>query len=112
MWLLLLLLLHYLADPLLMRALTPYALLSTWTFASLQVSHIFSDKTGTLTCNIMDFRKFSVGGVSYGLVSHEHFAPRSSQSPAPARYTLFSLSGADRARNGSRQYSFACWTRR
>ncbi|CAM9108152.1 unnamed protein product [Ectocarpus sp. 8 AP-2014] len=32
-----------------------------------QVSHIFSDKTGTLTCNIMDFRKFSVGGVSYGL---------------------------------------------
>lgn len=36
------------------------------------MSHIFSDKTGTLTCNIMDFRKFSVGGVSYGLVSHEH----------------------------------------
>lgn len=36
--------------------------------ACLQVSHIFSDKTGTLTCNIMDFRKFSVGGVSYGLV--------------------------------------------
>lgn len=34
-----------------------------------QVSHIFSDKTGTLTCNVMDFRKFSVGGVSYGLVS-------------------------------------------
>ncbi|CAN0256362.1 unnamed protein product, partial [Pylaiella littoralis] len=32
-----------------------------------QVSHIFSDKTGTLTCNIMDFRKFSVGGISYGL---------------------------------------------
>lgn len=33
-----------------------------------QVSHIFSDKTGTLTCNVMDFRKFSVGGISYGLV--------------------------------------------
>jgi magnesium-transporting ATPase (P-type) len=31
-----------------------------------QISHIFSDKTGTLTCNIMDFRKFSVGGISYG----------------------------------------------
>lgn len=25
-----------------------------------QISHVFSDKTGTLTCNIMDFRKFSV----------------------------------------------------
>ena len=36
---------------------------------SKKVSHIFSDKTGTLTCNVMDFRKFSVGGISYGLVS-------------------------------------------
>ena len=32
-----------------------------------QISHIFSDKTGTLTCNIMDFRKASINGVSYGL---------------------------------------------
>lgn len=32
-----------------------------------QISHVFSDKTGTLTCNIMDFRKASVNGVSYGL---------------------------------------------
>ena len=32
-----------------------------------QVSHVFSDKTGTLTCNIMDFRKASIHGVSYGL---------------------------------------------
>ena len=31
-----------------------------------QISHIFSDKTGTLTCNIMDFRKFSVNGIVYG----------------------------------------------
>ena len=27
---------------------------------------MFSDKTGTLTQNVMDFRKCSVGGVSYG----------------------------------------------
>eukprot|EP01061_Rhynchopus_euleeides_P023410 TRINITY_DN380_c0_g5_i1.p1 TRINITY_DN380_c0_g5~~TRINITY_DN380_c0_g5_i1.p1 ORF type:complete len:1339 (+),score=528.07 TRINITY_DN380_c0_g5_i1:76-4092(+) len=31
-----------------------------------QVQYIFSDKTGTLTCNIMDFLKFSVGNMSYG----------------------------------------------
>ena len=31
-----------------------------------QISHIFSDKTGTLTCNIMDFRKMSINGVPYG----------------------------------------------
>jgi len=32
-----------------------------------QVSHVFTDKTGTLTCNVMEFRKCSVGGYSYGL---------------------------------------------
>lgn len=30
-----------------------------------QIEYIFSDKTGTLTCNDMAFSKFSVGGVSY-----------------------------------------------
>ena len=31
-----------------------------------QITHIFSDKTGTLTVNSFDFRKISVNGVSYG----------------------------------------------
>ncbi|GMF49314.1 unnamed protein product [Phytophthora fragariaefolia] len=31
-----------------------------------QISYVFSDKTGTLTCNIMEFRKCSISGVSYG----------------------------------------------
>ena len=31
-----------------------------------QISHVFSDKTGTLTCNLMDFRKMSINGVVYG----------------------------------------------
>ena len=31
-----------------------------------QVNYVFSDKTGTLTCNIMEFRKFSIDGRPYG----------------------------------------------
>jgi phospholipid-transporting ATPase len=32
-----------------------------------QVEYVFSDKTGTLTCNIMEFKKFSAGTENYGL---------------------------------------------
>lgn len=31
-----------------------------------QIEYIFSDKTGTLTQNVMDFMKCSINGVSYG----------------------------------------------
>jgi len=31
-----------------------------------QIDYIFSDKTGTLTCNLMEFKCASIGGVSYG----------------------------------------------
>ena len=31
-----------------------------------QINHIFSDKTGTLTCNVMEFKKFTAGLISYG----------------------------------------------
>ncbi|CAM9636300.1 unnamed protein product [Ascophyllum nodosum] len=30
------------------------------------ITHVFSDKTGTLTQNVMDFRKCTIGGKSYG----------------------------------------------
>lgn len=31
-----------------------------------QIQYIFSDKTGTLTCNIMDFKAICVDGINYG----------------------------------------------
>mmetsp|Transcript_19303 Transcript_19303/g.13961 ORF Transcript_19303/g.13961 Transcript_19303/m.13961 type:complete len:311 (+) Transcript_19303:560-1492(+) len=31
-----------------------------------QIHYVFSDKTGTLTCNVMEFKKFSAGKFSYG----------------------------------------------
>uniref|UniRef100_A0A3B3TBP1 Phospholipid-transporting ATPase n=1 Tax=Paramormyrops kingsleyae TaxID=1676925 RepID=A0A3B3TBP1_9TELE len=36
-----------------------------------QVKYIFSDKTGTLTCNVMQFKKCTVAGIAYG----HHFDP-------------------------------------
>lgn len=41
-----------------------------------QVEYVFSDKTGTLTCNVMEFRQFSAGTESYGT---DEGAPRESQ---------------------------------
>ncbi|KAJ5770566.1 uncharacterized protein N7511_002617 [Penicillium nucicola] len=31
-----------------------------------QIEYIFSDKTGTLTCNMMEFKQISVAGIQYG----------------------------------------------
>ncbi|XP_034398994.1 phospholipid-transporting ATPase IA isoform X4 [Cyclopterus lumpus] len=35
-----------------------------------QVKYIFTDKTGTLTCNVMQFKKCTVAGVAYGHSTH------------------------------------------
>ena len=31
-----------------------------------QIEFVFSDKTGTLTCNEMEFKKVSINGIIYG----------------------------------------------
>ncbi|WEW57821.1 aminophospholipid translocase [Emydomyces testavorans] len=36
-----------------------------------QIEYIFSDKTGTLTCNIMEFKQCSIGGIQYADVVPE-----------------------------------------
>ncbi len=35
-----------------------------------QIEYLFSDKTGTLTCNVMEFKKFTTGGYSYGTLEN------------------------------------------
>ncbi len=36
-----------------------------------QIEYVFSDKTGTLTCNMMEFRECSIGGIQYAAVVPE-----------------------------------------
>ena len=36
-----------------------------------QIKYVFSDKTGTLTMNVMEYKKCTVGGISYSLDSDE-----------------------------------------
>ena len=31
-----------------------------------QIEYVYSDKTGTLTCNVMQFKKFTAGAKAYG----------------------------------------------
>uniref|UniRef100_A0A8C3G4Z2 Phospholipid-transporting ATPase n=1 Tax=Cyclopterus lumpus TaxID=8103 RepID=A0A8C3G4Z2_CYCLU len=45
-----------------------------------QVKYIFTDKTGTLTCNVMQFKKCTVAGVAYGVFMTSPFSLLSSHS--------------------------------
>ena len=37
-----------------------------------QIKFVFSDKTGTLTCNKMDFKRIMINGIVYGNISEEN----------------------------------------
>jgi phospholipid-transporting ATPase len=41
-----------------------------------QIDYVFSDKTGTLTCNMMEFRMLTVGGVAYADVVPDNKKPQ------------------------------------
>lgn len=36
-----------------------------------QIDYVFSDKTGTLTCNMMKFQRCTIDGIAYSLVGAE-----------------------------------------
>ncbi|KNC55680.1 uncharacterized protein AMSG_01949 [Thecamonas trahens ATCC 50062] len=48
-----------------------------------QVEYIFSDKTGTLTCNLMEFKKLTIGGRAYGEGTATYAAPADTLPPLP-----------------------------
>ncbi|CAI5700794.1 hypothetical protein KXD40_009608 [Peronospora effusa] len=58
-----------------------------------QIDYIFSDKTGTLTCNIMEFRKCSINGVAYGLGETEVgiAARKRQQEEAPTASSFYAV---------------------
>ncbi|KAL4106367.1 hypothetical protein PRIC1_004418 [Phytophthora ramorum] len=58
-----------------------------------QIDYIFSDKTGTLTCNIMEFRKCSINGVAYGMGETEVgiAARKRQQEEAPMTSSFFAV---------------------
>lgn len=56
-----------------------------------QIEYIFSDKTGTLTCNMMEFKQCSIGGIQYSEVVPEDRRPGYSGDDDTAMYDFKQL---------------------
>ncbi|KAH7307649.1 hypothetical protein KP509_22G070700 [Ceratopteris richardii] len=66
-----------------------------------QVDTILSDKTGTLTCNQMDFVKSSIGGVSYGVgITEVERATANRMKKHNKELNDMALNSADQAADG------------
>ena len=52
-----------------------------------QIQYIFSDKTGTLTCNIMEFKKFSSRAGSHDVPPKKDIYPKAVEDPNLLKHT-------------------------
>jgi magnesium-transporting ATPase (P-type) len=62
-----------------------------------QIEYIFSDKTGTLTRNLMEFKMCSIGGVKFGKMDDEVTVGQTPVRPACSR----SVVACERCRSDS-----------
>ncbi|KAK3037101.1 hypothetical protein RJ639_029943, partial [Escallonia herrerae] len=72
-----------------------------------QVEMILSDKTGTLTCNQMEFRKCSIEGISYGGDMNEVDIAASKRMNIDVERYRFSLDGSDSTGRSLEMFEFS-----
>ena len=70
-----------------------------------QIEYIFSDKTGTLTRNLMEFKLCSIGGVKFGKMDDDVSVSTTARTPvrscacvALCRWLLWAMNDAEKGR--------------